>query len=535
MSHLMCKILIFILLSTTVYATPTGDNIIISEVEYDPAAPDTASEWFELYNPTGSSIDISGWMFTDGEGTVTIPATTPPLAPGAYFIATHTATAGELTHYAGVTVDLAYGSIDVGSLALANSGDELTLLNAVGTVIDFVSWEGHTAGWNIEADDSESIVRSGSIDTDVEVDWLSHQVPTPGTGTLIVNIPTVLDDNSTVNEDASVNILVTNNDSFGANGPGTTAISIITMPINGTATVNDAGTPFDPSDDSIEYVPIPNFNGNDTLIYEIEDASGDTASASVNITVTSIPDFPTANDDFQAGISGLPVSISVLDNDTGLNPLDPTSVVIIDTNGNEVTQFVIPDEGVWEVDTSTGDITFTPELGFRGDPTAIRYTVADDEGDVSNQATVNIDYPQGSPQATDNLDIDITYYGVTIIDVLANGDSFGILGAGSEPITFTQPQYGTVSLDDGGTPNDPVDDKLLYTPDPDLNYLVVDFTYTITDAIGNTATARVVLNIVCVSTQRSDSGNTLGYTSFLMMIFMTLLIGIYSIRKETEA
>jgi len=522
MSHLFYKVFIFVVFATSLHATPAGDNIIISEVEYDAAVPDNASEWFELYNPTGSSIDISGWMFTDGEGTVTIPAATPPLAPDTYFIATHTATAGELTHYAGVTVDLAYGSIDVGSLALANSGDELILLNDVGTVIDFVSWEGHTAGWNIEADDSESIVRSGSIDTDVEVDWLSHQVPTPGTGTLIVNIPTALDDNSTVKEDASVNILVINNDSFGADGASTIALIITTAPTNGTATVNDAGTILDPSDDSIDYTPNPNFNGNDTLIYEIEDASGDAASASVNITVTSVPDFPTANDDFQVGISGLSVSIRVLANDTGLNPLDPTSVVIIDTNGNEVTQIVIADEGMWEVDTSTGDITFTPShQGNRGRLPPQRRRPARP-------------HPEGSPQATDNLDIDITHYGVTIIDVLANGDSFGILGAGTEPITVTQPQYGAVNLDDGGTPNDPLDDKLLYIPDPNLNHLVVNFTYTITDSLGNTATASVVLNIVCTSTQRSDSGNALGYTSFFMVIFLTLLIGIYFIRKETE-
>uniref|UniRef100_UPI001D12206B Ig-like domain-containing protein n=1 Tax=Psychrobacter fjordensis TaxID=664424 RepID=UPI001D12206B len=39
-------------------------------------------------------------------------------------------------------------------------------------------------------------------------------------------------------------------------------------------------------------------------------------------------------------------------------------------------------------------ITFTPEAGFTGDPTPISYTVDDNTGETSNEATVTIDYPQ---------------------------------------------------------------------------------------------------------------------------------------------
>jgi hypothetical protein len=106
-----------------VSASLAGDNIIISEVAYDPVAPDQAGEWFELYNPTASTIDISGWTFTDGEGVVTVPALTPAIAPKSFFIATHTAAAGFLRDYPTVSADLSYGSIDVGSLFLANAGD----------------------------------------------------------------------------------------------------------------------------------------------------------------------------------------------------------------------------------------------------------------------------------------------------------------------------------------------------------------------------------------------------------------------------
>ncbi|WP_227687485.1 Ig-like domain-containing protein [Psychrobacter fjordensis] len=39
-------------------------------------------------------------------------------------------------------------------------------------------------------------------------------------------------------------------------------------------------------------------------------------------------------------------------------------------------------------------MTFTPEAGFTGDPTPISYTVDDNTGETSNEATVTIDYPQ---------------------------------------------------------------------------------------------------------------------------------------------
>jgi len=536
MVHLFNKICIFIVLSTALLATPAGDNIIISEVEYDAATPDNASEWFELYNPTGSSIDISGWTFTDGEGTVTIPVATPAIAPGAYFIATHTATGGELTHYPGVTVAMEYGTIDVGSMLMANSGDELTLSDAGGTVIDFVSWEGHTAGWNIEADDSESIARTTSIDTDTQADWLSNQAPTPGSGSLTVNLPIANNDTANVNEDSSINIPIITNDNFGADGASATDIIITTPPTNGMTTVNDEGTPNDPTDDTVDYTPNPNYNGNDSFIYEIEDASGDTDTATVTITIAPVADIPTANDDIAVGIAGQTVTIRVLENDTGLNPLDPASVVIIDPDGNSLTELIVPDVGVWEVDTATGTITFTPEPGFTGDPASITYTVADDEGAVSNQATVTVtvDYPQGSPNATDNLNIVITHYGPTEIDVLANGDTFGELGPGTQEIIFTQPEHGTVSLDDGGTPDDPIDDKLIYKAEPDINNIVVSFEYTIMDSIGNTSTARVILSVDCATSQHSDSGDALNFTSLLIIMFMTIVTGFYFIREENK-
>ncbi len=72
--------------------------------------------------------------------------------------------------------------------------------------------------------------------------------------------------------------------------------------------------------------------------------------------------------------------------------LDPTSVKLIDPDGNPVTTLVVADEGTWIVDTTTGDITFTPEDTFLGDPKPVQYTIKDTTELESNIATVTIDY-----------------------------------------------------------------------------------------------------------------------------------------------
>ncbi|MBK9794187.1 MAG: hypothetical protein IPP60_14100 [Sphingobacteriales bacterium] len=70
------------------------------------------------------------------------------------------------------------------------------------------------------------------------------------------DLPTAEADNATVNEDdTNVSIPVLVNDTFGGDGPSTGTITITTPPANGTASVDDNGTPNDPTDDEIVYTP----------------------------------------------------------------------------------------------------------------------------------------------------------------------------------------------------------------------------------------------------------------------------------------
>jgi hypothetical protein len=73
------------------------------------------------------------------------------------------------------------------------------------------------------------------------------------------------------------------NDDFGVDGAETFTISV--APNNGIATIDDNGTPDNPTDDSIIYTPTTNYLGSDSLTYTITYASGSEASATVTIDV----------------------------------------------------------------------------------------------------------------------------------------------------------------------------------------------------------------------------------------------------------
>jgi len=108
--------------------------------------------------------------------------------------------------------------------------------------------------------------------------------------------PVPLNDAATVEKNNSVDILVTNNDDFGGNGPNSGAIFIVSTPTNGSVSLNENGSATDPQDDYFSYTPSTDFIGADSFIYGITDARGYTQYATVNITVYTCPN---------AGIDGI--------------------------------------------------------------------------------------------------------------------------------------------------------------------------------------------------------------------------------------
>ena len=113
------------------------------------------------------------------------------------------------------------------------------------------------------------------------------------------NFPLAVDDNAgTINEDTPITIDVLINDSWGCDGPSSSPITVATQPANGTAVVQDGGTPTDPTDDMITYTPDLNYNGPDSFTYTICDSDGDCSTATVIIMVIAVNDPPVTFNEF---------------------------------------------------------------------------------------------------------------------------------------------------------------------------------------------------------------------------------------------
>uniref|UniRef100_UPI003F6E33BB Ig-like domain-containing protein n=1 Tax=Carboxylicivirga taeanensis TaxID=1416875 RepID=UPI003F6E33BB len=98
-------------------------------------------------------------------------------------------------------------------------------------------------------------------------------------------------------DNGAVNILVLADngngaDDFGADGPSTGALVMVSAPENGVAMIHTNGTANNPADDYVVYTPNANYNGPDGFTYEICDANGDCAVATVNLTIVPVNDEP---------------------------------------------------------------------------------------------------------------------------------------------------------------------------------------------------------------------------------------------------
>ena len=75
------------------HAQTISDHVVINEVDTNPFGDDSQSisEWVELYNPTDSDVDLSGWEIASTtilKKTFTIPDGTI-ISPGDFLLYTH--------------------------------------------------------------------------------------------------------------------------------------------------------------------------------------------------------------------------------------------------------------------------------------------------------------------------------------------------------------------------------------------------------------------------------------------------------------
>ena len=176
----------------------------------------------------------------------------------------------------------------------------------------------------------------------------------------------------------------------GDSDPDGTALVVTTTPLsgpsNGSIVINADGT--------YVYTPNPNFNGVDVITVEVCDSGTPLPKMCVNqtltITVTPVNDPPVANNDSDTTLSDTNVIITVAGNDTDIDgTINPATIDLNPSLAGQQTTMTVTGEGTYSVNAN-GTVTFDPLPSFSGTTTPVNYTIQDDQGGVSNVATITV-------------------------------------------------------------------------------------------------------------------------------------------------
>ena len=264
------------------------------------------------------------------------------------------------------------------------------------------------------------------------------------------------------------NIMVLSND--GGLGDGGIVVRIINAPTNGRVSVTN---------NIISYTPSNDYHGSDRLTYQVVDENNDTSTATVSIEIACdasclerTTKVEAVNDAYATPEDVALVINDVLDNDLFTNG-----------TGLTISSFTQPANGT--VSRSGNSFTYTPNSDFHGTDqfsyTALLGSSASDVGLV----TITVSSVNDQPSAENDI-VDATFNQTSNILVLSNDTGLG--DGGVFVSIISPPLNGRVSA--------VVNNVISYTPNN--NYQGTDtFTYRVTDANNDTATATVSIEVAC--------------------------------------
>ncbi|WP_320669425.1 Ig-like domain-containing protein [Patulibacter defluvii] len=256
-------------------------------------------------------------------------------------------------------------------------------------------------------------------------------------------------------------------------------------------------------DGKIVFTPEPDFIGTaDPVDYRIADVNGATAQSTYTPTVT-----PVAQPDTTSGPQGVAQSIDPLANDN-VDPdvtLDPSTLTLVDGDGNPTGRVEVPGQGVYTIED--GKIVFTPEPQFTGTADPVSYQVKDSEGNTVESTytptldpvapTANPDEtsgPQGQAQSTDPFANDAPGDDQVPLD----RDSLTLVDGDGNPVDRVEvPGQGVYTVEDG---------KIVFTPEPDFIGTADPVGYRIADVNGTTAESTYTPTVTPVAQPDETSG-----------------------------
>ncbi len=503
-------------------STPADDA---SSVQYNSRIVLTLSEAvsattgnFQLYDADGDTLVEA---IAVGSGQVVISGTQVTITPAANWTPTHRyyllADSGllvdaALNGWAGLSVasELNFtvannnptGGADSGSTqedtavdinVLANDGDVDSTLNAASVTVTHAPAHGSAS-----VNTANGVITYTPLADFNGVDSFTYAVDdiySGSSGDITVSIavaavndaPVAVADVATTAEDTAVTINVANNDTDVDNSDSvdTTTLTIVSAAAEGSASVVSG---------QIEYTPAANFNGSDSLTYQIKDQHGATSNvATLIINVSGVNDAPVAAADTGSTAEDTELVIDVIGNDTDIDgTLDSSKVTVVSS----------PAHGTITVDASSGEITYRPAADFNGSD-SFTYVVKDDSDATSNIATVSLTITavNDAPVASND---NVTLLEDASLNINALGNDSDVDGSiqAATLVLVEPPAQGIASVLSG---------VINYTPDADFNG-ADSLSYRVQDDSGawsNTAT--VVMTITAVNDEplaNNDSAST---------------------------
>lgn len=146
----------------------TKAQIVITEINYNTPGAIDSLDFIEIYNNSGSAVNITGWKFKKAIS---------------HTIATATINAGQYKVFCYDSVaffrNFGFSANQWRNNALSNSSDSLVLENATGTVIDFVYYK-DISPWPILADGEgpSMALCDANLDNNVGSNWTYGATPT---------------------------------------------------------------------------------------------------------------------------------------------------------------------------------------------------------------------------------------------------------------------------------------------------------------------------------------------------------------------
>ena len=330
-------------------------------------------------------------------------------------------------------------------------------------------------------------------------------VSTAFTWTVSNPAPTAHNDAVTVAEDSAptnVNVLANDVDPDGDPLTVTTATAG-----HGTVSIQANGT--------IRYQPDANFNGTDTISYQISDGQGGFSTATVTLTVTPVNDAPVAGDDTRTTAEDttltVPAATGVLANDTDVDgdTLSVTQFTVAGVTGSFTAGNTATIAGVGTLRINAdGSYVFTPAANYNGTVPVATYTVSDgkggtDTGTLALTVTPVNDAPvAGDDTRTTAEDTTLTVPAATGLlanDVDVDGNPLTITQFTVAGVTGTFAPGSTATIAGVGTLRINADGSYVFTPAANYNGAVPVATYTVSDGQGGTDTATLTLTVTPVN------------------------------------